>query len=456
MCRLSILQQKLNNMQNSYLAGASSSSVGDSLKSETKTTDKNQKKRLKVAFVTQPLGVTYFPEPTDSIGIWTYELTRLLTEDYEVTVFTPGKNFRDKTDCYEGVRYRYIPMGFDRMLGKCLHRFLKFEDVKRPLFAHFLYSPAYIWQIAGEIRQQHYDLVHIHNFAQFVPIVRRFNPKIKIVLHMHCEWLTQLDRLMNQKRLCHVDLIVGCSNYITEQIRQHFPNFADRTQTLANGVNVERFSQSCLEKRSEAKILYVGRISPEKGIHILLDAFKRVAEKCPQVRLDSIGFQSAIPPEYVIKVSEDPIVINLESLYRCGWKEYLSKWMMSSRFADRVELFDPIPQSQLVDRYRNADIFVFPSVWNEPFGMPIIEAMSAGLPVIATAGGAFSEIVEHEKTGLLVERGNSQALADAIMRLLDDEFLRKSMGNAGRQRVLQLFSWSKIAKNLFNCYQTLA
>ena len=82
----------------------------------------------------------------------------------------------------------------------------------------------------------------------------------------------------------------------------------------------------------------------------------------------------------------------------------------------------------------------------------MIEAMAAGVPVIATRGGAFQEIIEHGTTGLLVERGNSDALAKAIARLLSDGQLRKSMGLAGRQRAQTLYSWEHVVKQLLRQY----
>jgi glycosyltransferase involved in cell wall biosynthesis len=87
--------------------------------------------------------------------------------------------------------------------------------------------------------------------------------------------------------------------------------------------------------------------------------------------------------------------------------------------------------------------------------MPVVEAMAAGKPVIATRGGAFPELLVHEQTGLLVERGDPVALADAIARLLRDQELRRVMGQAARRRAVELFSWDCIAGQLFRHYQRL-
>jgi glycosyltransferase involved in cell wall biosynthesis len=90
--------------------------------------------------------------------------------------------------------------------------------------------------------------------------------------------------------------------------------------------------------------------------------------------------------------------------------------------------------------------------WNELFGMPIAEAMSCGVPAVASRVAGIPEVVTDGETGLLVERGNPSALARTINRLLEDEELRRSMGAAGRQRVLERFSWDQITEALLGEY----
>ena len=86
--------------------------------------------------------------------------------------------------------------------------------------------------------------------------------------------------------------------------------------------------------------------------------------------------------------------------------------------------------------------------------MPVIEAMAAGVPVVATRGGGIPETVIDRKTALLVERGNASALAEAINCLLSDEKLRKSIAKAGRERATEFFSWDKTVERLLQLYNT--
>jgi glycosyltransferase involved in cell wall biosynthesis len=120
-----------------------------------------------------------------------------------------------------------------------------------------------------------------------------------------------------------------------------------------------------------------------------------------------------------------------------------------------VSFTGSVPHRQLISFYKDADVFVFPSVWNEPFGMPIVEAMAAGVPVVSTRGGGIPEIVVDGKTGLLVERGDASALAEAILRLLSNENLREAIIRDAHERAVELLSWEKIVENLLYHYSNL-
>lgn len=94
--------------------------------------------------------------------------------------------------------------------------------------------------------------------------------------------------------------------------------------------------------------------------------------------------------------------------------------------------------------YEGADVAVVPSVWEEPFGRVAVEAMAAGLPVVATRVGGLQRIVLDGETGFLVPPADSHALADALRRLITDRGARRRMGSAGRARVEQEYAWERV------------
>jgi glycosyltransferase involved in cell wall biosynthesis len=95
-------------------------------------------------------------------------------------------------------------------------------------------------------------------------------------------------------------------------------------------------------------------------------------------------------------------------------------------------------------------------VCNEPGAMPVFEAMACGVPVVATESGGIPEIIADCRTGLLVERADASALAEAILYLLSDDKLRKSMGKAGQERTIKLFSWNQTLKKLLTYYKIIS
>jgi len=227
---------------------------------------------------------------------------------------------------------------------------------------------------------------------------------------------------------------------------------------VINGVDTTTFvnknDHGAPKKNDVKRLLFVGRVSPEKGVHVLLDAFEKVVRRDSQVQLKIIGPQGSTPIEDTVALSCDPKVSDLASFYRGNYIQHVQS-KLSSDLASHVSFTGSVSRRQLITSYQNADVFVLPSVWNEPCSLTLFEAMGTGVPVVATAGGGTPEIVKDGETSLLVERGDAPALAEAILRLFKDEDLRKSIGKAARKRVVELFSWEHTVENLLHQYRNL-
>jgi glycosyltransferase involved in cell wall biosynthesis len=430
-------------------------------------------KEVKIAIVHQPIGTISSSDPRGGIELWIYEVARRLARSSGVIIYAKKGDNQKKFEYSQGVRYRristvvdewftFVSLALNKLgrfsLFKKIKAVVFFRNVKRPLFASKLFYLTYVLQVARDLKREKCDIVHLHNFSQFVPIIRAFNPKIKIVLHMHCEWLTQLDRTMIENRLRKVDLIIGCSDYITEKTRLVFPQFAERCQTVYNGVDVNHFVSRnrhvSANKNGVKRLLFVGRVSPEKGVHVLLEAFQEVVKRYPKAQLEIVGPKSVSPIEFIVTLSDDPKVSDLVSFYKGSYISHLQD-KLSSDVANHVSFTGFVSRQQLINCYQHADVFVFPSVWNEPFGMPIIEAMATEVPVVATRSGGITEIVKDGKIGILVEPNNASELAEAILHLLANEDLRKSMGKTARKQAVELFSWERVADDLLYQYKTV-
>jgi glycosyltransferase involved in cell wall biosynthesis len=397
-----------------------------------------------------------------SVEIVTYELASRLAKQCEVIIYSMKGRYREDSEVYQGVLHRRIPADEDEKFsyfGSNIDRRLartRFNNIRHPLHASMLCGFMYALRLAKHLKSEKCDIVHIQNYSQFVPIIKAFNPKIKIALQMHCEWLTQLNRTMIEHRLNKTDLILGVSKYLTEKTRYKFPQFSERCQTLYNGVNASLFArengQETLKKNGAKHVLFVGRVSPEKGVHVLLDAFARVVKYHPRAHLTIIGVQKPLPFELLVGLSDDYKTSRLASFYTMNYMSYLRK--ISSEI-NNVSFVGPVPHQSLINYFQNTDVVVIPSVCNEAFGMPALEAMAAGVPVVATNSGGIPEIVSDGETGLVVERDDVSALAEAILRLLSNEGLRKSMGRAAHKRAVERFSWEQTVKNLLRLYENM-
>ncbi|HQT99948.1 MAG TPA: glycosyltransferase family 4 protein [Acidimicrobiales bacterium] len=123
--------------------------------------------------------------------------------------------------------------------------------------------------------------------------------------------------------------------------------------------------------------------------------------------------------------------------------------------SDIVTTISGVSDEDLARLYGEAEVAIVPSLY-EGFSLPAIEAMSCSVPVVATTGGALPEVVgESGETGLLVEPNNAEALVSAIRQLLDDATLRARLGAAGRQRVMERFTWQVTARGTAACYDAI-
>ena len=397
---------------------------------------------MKIAFVTQP-GHAVLP-PAGSLELWTDAVARRLADRHAVTIYAsgPAKNVDDTQD---GVNYRLIRHAAGRRVIRALRAVWRVYPGTKPFYASILHPLEYWLRVAADIRRQKYDVVHVYNYSQALPILRRLTPtSTRLALHMQCEWLTQLDARMIGRRLRHADLILGCSDHITNLIRARFPQYAERCMTIYNGVETDvQAAAPSGHADDEIRLLNVGRVSPEKGLHVLVDALAQLVEDHPRTRLTIIGEESPVPYEFAVKVSDDPLVQQLARFYSGSYLQALRD-RMSEAVRQRVTFVDRISHDDVLRQYASADIFVYPSIF-ESFAIPPVEAMAAGIPVVASRVGGMQETIVEGQTGLFVEREDPGALSAALKRLIDDPDLRRSFGDAGRARAAEMFSWAKIS-----------
>jgi len=199
---------------------------------------------------------------------------------------------------------------------------------------------------------------------------------------------------------------------------------------IPHGVDLDRFSEEILpiEDFCDGKlnILFVSRLEERKGIRYLLKAFKKVKEEIPQSRLIIVG------PGNERRYNDWVQAVKLKDVVFVGYTSY----------------------ADLPRYYRTADIFCIPAVGRESFGIVLLEAMAAGKPIIASDIDGYAAVLAHGVEGLLVPPKDNQALADALLSLLNDQTLRQQMGSNGRSKA-EAHSWESIAQRTMEYYSEL-
>ena len=231
----------------------------------------------------------------------------------------------------------------------------------------------------------------------------------------------------------NANLVVTVSNYSAEKAVEFYDVDEAKIRVVPNGVDPERFKPAedgdALKRKlgfgGKPIVLFVGRLIPRKGLQFFVEAAKRVVKE----RGDAL---------FVI-VGDGPLRSNLIA--------HLVGINISGNFL----FLGDVKENILPTLYNCADVFVLPSV-QEGQGIALLEAQASAKPVVAFNVGGVREAVREGQSGLLVERGNSSLLAEAILKLLSDSSLRRKMGASGREFVLANYTWDICAEKMLRIY----
>lgn len=423
----------------------------------------------RIAIVGQPWE-NVAPDTGSSISIVACEFARRLAHDWQVLIY--GRRCRGQ---------KRSEISTEKIEFKRLTVFHKHQKILETIFGvlacwkntrfsyvlSYFYHFFYFLRVAIDIRISKCDVVLVINFVQYAALIKLFNPSAIVCLRMGCEWLTQF-ATVSKRHLRSADLIIGVSEYITESIRTHFPEVAGRCHTVRNGVDTVRFCPLPGQDDGSQRLLFLARVSPEKGAHVLIEAFKILAEIRPGLQLDIVGPAGLLPYIYLAPDTSDRAIGSLKPFYGTRLSDilrrqlilrersYIGDLAMVAAGDKRIVFHGPVSQTETIDFYRRATALIFPSVWNEPSGNSTVEAAACGLPVISTYSGGIPEYVEDGRTGLLAPRGDARKLAQAISRVIDDPALARAMGEAGRQRVLERFTWEMSARQLVHLIESVS
>ena len=412
---------------------------------------------MKLVYVGQPYD-RFFPPVQNSIGLIIYYTALELGGSVSIIVY--GKRYRDEvTPGNLPFKVRRFSAPWDWLLQKVIMKFPRVARALR-LDGRVDEHSQYRVEVRRSLAKDQPDVVHVMNYWNWCRDLKAPGSSHRLVLEMQCEWLSQHDRAQVAHQLEVVDAVVTVSDHIAKTFRDAFPGYPGLVATVGNGVDTAHFRPSAELSGAIAKggqrILFVGRISPEKGIHTLIEAFSRVVERFNDAELQIAGPQSALPLEFISSLSSDPRVVALKRFYdqlgRCTYSQHLNELIAQYRLRDRVRFIGNIPHKDLVATYQTASVVVNPSL-SESFGISVVEGMACGVPVVGTRIGGMCESIQNETTGMLVEADEPGELARALIAVLEDPSGARNMSREGRKRAVALYSWGARAERLLSVYQ---
>jgi phosphatidylinositol alpha-mannosyltransferase len=332
---------------------------------------------------------------------------RLQARGHEVVVVTPVAGPAD--DAYV------------RVAGRPLR--VPYQGTVAPV----CFSVSSIRRIGAVLRAFRPELVHAHEpIAPSTAMVATLRAGVPIVatFHSHVERSRLFDaaapllRIVSRRIAVRIAVSEASARFIGDRLEGEF-------RIVPNGVDVEAFARGTppADVPLGRRMLWVGRLDPQKGFGVAVGAFARLAPEFPDLHLLVAGDGR----------DRDAV-------------EGLPPGVRS-----RVVMLGTVPHGLLPAYHAAADAFVAPALGQESFGMVLVEAMAAGVPVVASDIAGYREVVHHEEDGLLVPPGDSEALGFAIRRVLQDPDLSARLRRAGRARA-ERYSWDVVTDQIEAIY----
>jgi glycosyltransferase involved in cell wall biosynthesis len=244
-----------------------------------------------------------------------------------------------------------------------------------------------------------------------------------------------LDLIRQQAR--HVDQFIAVSEYCARYMSEFLAIPAGRVSVVPLGINMTGYERRpAAAQDAEFRIGYFARVAPEKGLHLLAEAYASFRRRTGQARVRLVAAGYAAPPHqaYLRDVSR--------SLGNAGLGGEFSYLGVLDRVGKLAFL-------------RSLDVLSVPATYDEPKGMFLLEAMACGVPVVEPRRGAFIEIVENTGGGLLVESDDPESLADGLYHLWSDREAGTTLGERAFQGVRARYTVAQSAARLLEVYQAV-
>jgi glycosyltransferase involved in cell wall biosynthesis len=391
---------------------------------------------------------TSFPlDSTIAVGIHVIEKCRYLVKNgINVKVIAPHHTGGKRKEVIDGIAIRRFRYFFPNRWQRLAYGAGIPTNIKNSLLAKIqlpLFLLSFLISAVKEIK--HYSIIHCHwAIAGLVGVIAGKLFKKRVVLMMHGAEVFVLGKNPILKFvLKNADYLISNSTFTEKKTLEVYP--VANHQVISPGVDIKRFYPQKkipnLRKilnisEEDIFILAIGKFIPRKGVEYLIKAFNVIVNqrKITNIKL-RIGGRGPLKKKYETMIKD------------YGLNSYIS-------------FLEYIKDEEIPSYYTEADIFVLPSIVDdrgdtEGLGVVLLEATACQTPCIASAVGGIPDIIKDDINGFLVEQGNDKALADKIAQLIEDDELRKRLGEQGRLFVEKNFSWQTKTDDLMRLYQTI-
>lgn len=261
----------------------------------------------------------------------------------------------------------------------------------------------------------------VHNAPGAVALFARHRPRGRTCLYAHNELFATFGAREAWRTVSAADVVVCDSQFLADALQSRLRRPLSSVRVVLNGVDVDRFRPTPPPESMPPVILFVGRVIPEKGPHLLLAAAARIAGRGRRFTVRIVGSSGFS--------ATDPLT---------PYERHLRQ--LAAPIAEHVEFVPFTGRREVVGEYRRASIGCVPSDWDEPCSLTMPEALAAGLPVVAARRGGLPEVGQDAALWFLPP--DVDRLAGHLAHLLDDPAARALWGARARARALQI-SWER-------------
>jgi glycosyltransferase involved in cell wall biosynthesis len=238
-----------------------------------------------------------------------------------------------------------------------------------------------------------------------------------------------------------VDLYITFSHFYVEAMSEYLGIDRSKLRVVPLGIDTRDYAKidrprlnAC--ERVTPRIGYLARLAPEKGLHLLVDAF--------------------------IKLARQPAAAGAQLLI-AGWLGEQNRGFAGEQFRklkaagldSAYQFFGTVDRTEKIEFLRRLDLLSVPTTYKEPKGIYVLEALAAGVPVVVPHHGAFPELIQATGGGCLFRAHDADHLAETLLRLIEQSDVRLALAQSGRRCVLEHFTAERMAQNTLDCYREL-